>query len=107
MSTSLWTIGRPEDLRAELFARSLDVMVAAALPQPLVFAACVPETGALARSKCHGNDDVRPVQHLHEVAARDEQGDVAVPGGDHLSANNVGPLVMSRIAGERQRPVIG
>src|SRR6185437_8658469 len=27
MSTSLWTIGRPEDLRAELFTRSLDVMV--------------------------------------------------------------------------------
>src|SRR5579859_5187514 len=34
MSTSLRTIGRPEDLRAELFAASLEVTVAAALPQP-------------------------------------------------------------------------
>jgi ABC-2 type transport system ATP-binding protein len=34
MSTSLRTIGRPEDLRAELFAASLDVTVAAALPDP-------------------------------------------------------------------------
>ena len=34
MSTSLRTIGRPEDLRAELFAASLDVTVAAALPEP-------------------------------------------------------------------------
>ncbi|MBV9853282.1 MAG: ABC transporter ATP-binding protein [Streptosporangiaceae bacterium] len=34
MSTSLRTIGRPEDLRAELFAASLDVTVAAALPGP-------------------------------------------------------------------------
>jgi ABC-2 type transport system ATP-binding protein len=38
MSTSLRTIGRPEDLRAELFAVSLDVTVAATLPEPgLVF----------------------------------------------------------------------
>jgi ABC-2 type transport system ATP-binding protein len=38
MSTSLRTIGRPEDLRAGLFAASLDVTVAAALPEPgLVF----------------------------------------------------------------------
>jgi ABC-2 type transport system ATP-binding protein len=34
MSTSLRTIGRPEDLRALLFAASLDVAVAAALPDP-------------------------------------------------------------------------
>jgi ABC-2 type transport system ATP-binding protein len=34
MSTSLRTIGRPEDLRAGLFAASLDVTVAAALPEP-------------------------------------------------------------------------
>jgi ABC-2 type transport system ATP-binding protein len=34
MSTSLRTIGRPEDLRRELFAASLDVTVAAALPEP-------------------------------------------------------------------------
>jgi ABC-2 type transport system ATP-binding protein len=34
MSTSLRAIGRPEDLRAELFAASLDVTVAAALPEP-------------------------------------------------------------------------
>jgi ABC-2 type transport system ATP-binding protein len=34
LSTSLRTIGRPEDLRAELFAVSLEVTVAAALPEP-------------------------------------------------------------------------
>src|SRR5487761_367507 len=34
MSTSLRTIGRPDDLRQELFAASLDVTVAAALPEP-------------------------------------------------------------------------
>ena len=34
MSTSLRTIGRPENLRQELFAASLDVTVAAALPEP-------------------------------------------------------------------------
>ena len=34
MSTTLRTIGRPEDLRAELFAASLEVTVAAALPEP-------------------------------------------------------------------------
>jgi hypothetical protein len=42
-------------------------------------------------------DDVRPVQHLHEVAAGDEQGDAAVPGGDHLSGNNAGVPVISRL----------
>jgi ABC-2 type transport system ATP-binding protein len=34
MSTSLRTIGRPEDLRAGLFAASLEVTVATALPEP-------------------------------------------------------------------------
>jgi len=34
MSTSLRTIGRPEELRTELFAASLDVTVAVALPEP-------------------------------------------------------------------------
>jgi ABC-2 type transport system ATP-binding protein len=34
MSTSLRTIGRPEDLRAELFTASLEVTVAAVLPEP-------------------------------------------------------------------------
>jgi ABC-2 type transport system ATP-binding protein len=34
MSTSLRTIGRPDDLRQELFTTSLDVTVAAALPEP-------------------------------------------------------------------------
>ena len=34
MSTSLRTIGRPEDLRSELFTASLEVTVAAALPGP-------------------------------------------------------------------------
>jgi ABC-2 type transport system ATP-binding protein len=34
MSTSLRTIGRPDDLRRELFAASLEVTVAAALPEP-------------------------------------------------------------------------
>jgi ABC-2 type transport system ATP-binding protein len=34
MSTSLRTIGRPGDLRAELFAASLEVTIAAALPEP-------------------------------------------------------------------------
>jgi ABC-2 type transport system ATP-binding protein len=34
MDTSLRTIGRPDDLRQELFRRSLDVTVAAALPDP-------------------------------------------------------------------------
>jgi energy-coupling factor transporter ATP-binding protein EcfA2 len=34
MSTSLRTIGRPDDLRQELFAASLDVTAAAALPEP-------------------------------------------------------------------------
>src|SRR5207302_6443267 len=34
MSTTLRAIGRPGDLRAELFAASLDVTVAAALPEP-------------------------------------------------------------------------
>ena len=34
MSTSLRTIGRPEDLRAELFAASLEITVAAPLPEP-------------------------------------------------------------------------
>jgi ABC-2 type transport system ATP-binding protein len=34
MSTSLRTIGRPDDLRHELFAASLDVTVAAELPEP-------------------------------------------------------------------------
>jgi ABC-2 type transport system ATP-binding protein len=34
MSTSLRTIGRPENLRRELFATSLDVTLAAALPEP-------------------------------------------------------------------------
>jgi ABC-2 type transport system ATP-binding protein len=38
MSTSLRTIGRPDDLRQSMFARSLDVTVAAALADPgLVF----------------------------------------------------------------------
>jgi ABC-2 type transport system ATP-binding protein len=34
MNTSLRTIGRPEDLRQELFSTSLDVTVAVALPEP-------------------------------------------------------------------------
>jgi ABC-2 type transport system ATP-binding protein len=34
MSTSLRTIGRPESLRQEMFSTSLDVTVAAALPEP-------------------------------------------------------------------------
>ena len=34
MSTTLRTIGRPEDLRQELFAASLEVTIAAALPEP-------------------------------------------------------------------------
>jgi ABC-2 type transport system ATP-binding protein len=34
MSTSLRTIGRPDDLRQELFTSSLNVTVAAALPEP-------------------------------------------------------------------------
>jgi ABC-2 type transport system ATP-binding protein len=34
MSTSLRIIGRPDDLRLELFSMSLDVTVAAALPEP-------------------------------------------------------------------------
>ena len=34
MNTSLRTIGRPDDLRQELFSTSLDVTVAAALPEP-------------------------------------------------------------------------
>jgi ABC-2 type transport system ATP-binding protein len=34
MSTSLRTVGRPDDLRQELFSTSLDVTVAAALPEP-------------------------------------------------------------------------
>jgi ABC-2 type transport system ATP-binding protein len=34
MSTSLRTVGRPDDLRQELFTASLDVTVAAALPEP-------------------------------------------------------------------------
>ena len=34
MSTSLRTIGRPDDLRQELFAASLEVTVAAVLPEP-------------------------------------------------------------------------
>ena len=34
MSTSLRTIGRPDDLRQELFSTSLDVTVAVALPEP-------------------------------------------------------------------------
>jgi len=34
MNTTLRTIGRPEDLRQQLFAASLDVTVAAALPEP-------------------------------------------------------------------------
>jgi ABC-2 type transport system ATP-binding protein len=34
MSTSLRTVGRPDDLRQELFTTSLDVTVAAALPEP-------------------------------------------------------------------------
>ncbi len=38
----------------------------------------------------------RHVEHLHEVAAGDEQGDVAVPLGDHLSANNASRPVISR-----------
>ena len=45
------------------------------------------------------NKSVCPVQHFHEVAPGHEQGDVAVPGGDHLNPNNAGPPVMSRIAG--------
>jgi hypothetical protein len=45
------------------------------------------------------NDNVRPVEHLHEVASGDEQGDVAVPGGDHLTANNAWPPVISRFDG--------
>ncbi len=34
MSTSLRTIGRPDDLRQELFAASLEVTVASVLPEP-------------------------------------------------------------------------
>jgi ABC-2 type transport system ATP-binding protein len=34
MSTRLRTIGRPDDLRQELFAASLEVRVAAALSEP-------------------------------------------------------------------------
>ena len=45
------------------------------------------------------NDNVCPVQHLHEVAACDEQRDVAVPGGDHVSRNNARPAVISPLAG--------
>ena len=43
------------------------------------------------------NCNVRPVEHFHEVAAGGEQGDAAVPGGDHLSGNSVRPLVISRL----------
>jgi hypothetical protein len=45
------------------------------------------------------NHNVRPVQHFHEVAACDEQGDVAVMGGDHLTGNNVRSTVISRFDG--------
>ena len=34
--------------------------------------------------------------HLHEVAARHKEGDVAVPRGDHLTADNARPAVISR-----------
>jgi hypothetical protein len=44
-------------------------------------------------------DNVRPVHDFHEEAARDEQGDVAVPGGDHSCANNARPAVVSRFDG--------
>jgi hypothetical protein len=46
------------------------------------------------------NDNVRPIQHFYEVAAGDEQGDVAVPGGDHHTANNARRPVISRQAAE-------
>jgi hypothetical protein len=40
-------------------------------------------------------DDVCPVEHFHEVAVGDEQGDVAVPLSDHLTGNNASLPVMS------------
>jgi hypothetical protein len=45
------------------------------------------------------NDNICPVHDLHKEAARNEQGDVAVPGGDHLSGNNARPPVISRLDG--------
>ncbi len=48
---------------------------------------------------CSWNDKVRPVEHLHEVTADDQEGDVAVPRGDrHASRNNPGPPAISQIA---------
>ena len=42
MSTRLRTIGRPDELRRELFAASLDVALAAALPEPGHVFSCLP-----------------------------------------------------------------
>jgi hypothetical protein len=43
-------------------------------------------------------DNVRPIQHLHEVAASDEQRDAAVPGGNHVRRNNARVPVISPLS---------
>jgi hypothetical protein len=54
----------------------------------------------LTRGFTSWKNNVRPVEHLHEVATCDEQSDVAVPRGDHLTANNARPPVISRFDGK-------
>jgi len=68
MSTSLRTIGRPEDLRAELFAASLDVTVAAALPEPgRVFGGLPAVRGWKAASPPGGSAESRPAGYVLTV----------------------------------------
>jgi hypothetical protein len=45
---------------------------------------------------CYMEQNIRPVQHLHEIAARDKQGDVAVARGDHKP--NVTGSAVGRVA---------
>src|SRR6185437_8954900 len=52
--------------------------------------------------------NVRPVEHLHEVAACDEQSDVAVPRGDHLRPGSAPKPDMPGLgASLGQGPIIG
>ena len=60
--------------------------------------------GALTCDYVSRNHDVRPVEHLHEVAPCDEHGDIAVPRGDHVSRNNARMPVISALGIMRGLP---
>jgi ABC-2 type transport system ATP-binding protein len=69
MSTSLRTIGRPDDLRRELFTASLEVTVAAALPDPgRVFGGLPAVQGWRAAGLPGGSAESRPAGYALTVS---------------------------------------